>query len=173
MAHGLGLTVVAEGVDSLEQLDVLRGMACDQVQGFLYAPAVPADDAVRFLARVGEARPAVPFADSHPGRRSVDVREAGAPRVEPDVAPEASIEVGPASRFENRLGPTPALLLVDDGNGALRVVAERLVHLARGVDLQYAAAPDEARMLMRDEKLVIRAVLAPPTYRSPRAGRDP
>ena len=158
MAHGLGLTVVAEGVDSLEQLAVLRKMACDQIQGFLYAPAVPGDDAQRFLARRSETRPPVPFAASYPGRRNVDVTETGAPTVEPVFEIEATEPV-----FKSRVASTPALLLVDDGNGALRVVAERLVHLARGVDLQYAAAPDEARMLLRDEKLVIRALLAPPS----------
>ena len=82
--------VVAEGVDSLEQLAVLREMACDQVQGFLYAPAVPADDAVRFLARGSEARPAVPFAASYPGRLDADPREAAAPTAEPAVESEAS-----------------------------------------------------------------------------------
>ncbi len=42
MGHGLGLTVVAEGVESQEQLDVLRRQGCDEIQGFLVSPAVPA-----------------------------------------------------------------------------------------------------------------------------------
>ena len=158
MAHGLGLAVVAEGVDSLEQLAVLREMGCDQVQGFLYAPAVPADDALRFLARGSETRPPVPLASSYAGRRNVDAVVTETPAAEPGVE---SVITEPAARSSGPL--TPALLLIDDGTGALRVVAERLVHLARGIDLHYAAAPDEARMLLQDGKLVIRAILAPPS----------
>jgi diguanylate cyclase (GGDEF)-like protein/PAS domain S-box-containing protein len=41
MAHSLGLKVVAEGVDSIEQLRLLRRMKCDQVQGFLFSRPVP------------------------------------------------------------------------------------------------------------------------------------
>ena len=43
MAHGLGLSVVAEGVDSLEQLHILRDQGCDEIQGYLVSPAVPAE----------------------------------------------------------------------------------------------------------------------------------
>jgi diguanylate cyclase (GGDEF)-like protein len=39
MAHGLRLKVVAEGVETAEQLQFLRGLSCDAVQGyFLYRP---------------------------------------------------------------------------------------------------------------------------------------
>ena len=34
MAHAVNLTVVAEGVETEEQLDVLRRLNCDKVQGF-------------------------------------------------------------------------------------------------------------------------------------------
>ena len=44
MAHGLGLTVVAEGVNSQKQLDLLRGQDCDEIQGFLISRPVPAED---------------------------------------------------------------------------------------------------------------------------------
>lgn len=45
LGRGLGLTVVAEGVETASQRDHLRDLACDEAQGFLYAPARPADEA--------------------------------------------------------------------------------------------------------------------------------
>ena len=40
LAHGLGLTVTAEGVEDDETFDLLRELGCDQVQGFLVAKAL-------------------------------------------------------------------------------------------------------------------------------------
>lgn len=42
LAHSLKMTVVAEGVDSKEQLGILRQMRCDQMQGFLFSKGLPA-----------------------------------------------------------------------------------------------------------------------------------
>jgi len=44
MAHSLGFRVVAEGVETKEQLEFLRKQGCDEVQGFLYSPAVPPEE---------------------------------------------------------------------------------------------------------------------------------
>jgi diguanylate cyclase (GGDEF)-like protein len=41
LAHGLGLTVVAEGVETEEQLAELRRLGCDSVQGYLLARPAP------------------------------------------------------------------------------------------------------------------------------------
>jgi diguanylate cyclase (GGDEF)-like protein len=51
MAHSLGLQVVAEGVETLEQADFLRDLGCDDLQGYLFSPAVPAAEFERFLHR--------------------------------------------------------------------------------------------------------------------------
>ncbi len=42
LAHALGLQVVAEGVETEQQLDVLRSLECDFAQGFLFSRPVPA-----------------------------------------------------------------------------------------------------------------------------------
>jgi diguanylate cyclase (GGDEF)-like protein len=44
MAHGLGLRVVAEGVEREEQLDFLRRQRCDHYQGFLFSRPLAADE---------------------------------------------------------------------------------------------------------------------------------
>jgi len=42
LAHSLHLKVVAEGVETQEQLDLLKALGCDQYQGYCFSPAVPA-----------------------------------------------------------------------------------------------------------------------------------
>jgi diguanylate cyclase (GGDEF)-like protein/PAS domain S-box-containing protein len=44
MAHGVDLTVIAEGVETAEQLDILRDLGCDQAQGYYFGRPVPAGD---------------------------------------------------------------------------------------------------------------------------------
>jgi len=50
MAHGLKLTVIAEGVETREQLLFLRSHGCDAVQGYLSSRPMPADQAARVIA---------------------------------------------------------------------------------------------------------------------------
>jgi len=52
MAQGLGLKVVAEGVDLEAQAVFLREHGCDEMQGFLFSGPVPADEFEQFLRRV-------------------------------------------------------------------------------------------------------------------------
>ncbi|QJR16872.1 sensor domain-containing phosphodiesterase [Usitatibacter palustris] len=44
MAHSMGLRVVAEGVETPEQLAALRELGCDEYQGFLTSAALPAEE---------------------------------------------------------------------------------------------------------------------------------
>ena len=52
LAHSLRLRVVAEGVETLDQLNFLTELGCDQYQGFYCSPAVPPDDFVALLRRI-------------------------------------------------------------------------------------------------------------------------
>ncbi|WP_456239178.1 sensor domain-containing protein [Pseudomonas schmalbachii] len=50
MAHSLSLMVIAEGVESQEQLDFLREHGCDEVQGFLFGRPMPAEQFATLFA---------------------------------------------------------------------------------------------------------------------------
>ncbi len=48
MGHGLNLRVVGEGVETEEQLDFLREIGCDLVQGYYFAKPLPVDEFLEF-----------------------------------------------------------------------------------------------------------------------------
>ncbi len=56
MAHSLGMKVVAEGVETLDQLQALRSEGCDAAQGYLFTRPFPASEAPTFL--IHASRPA-------------------------------------------------------------------------------------------------------------------
>ncbi|OZB87547.1 MAG: hypothetical protein B7Z48_00160, partial [Thiotrichales bacterium 12-47-6] len=43
MGHGLGLTLLAEGIETRVQYELLKEWGCDEGQGYLFARPVPAD----------------------------------------------------------------------------------------------------------------------------------
>ncbi|MWV10782.1 EAL domain-containing protein [Pseudomonas sp. R-28-1W-6] len=49
MAHGLELKVVAEGVETQAQMDFLKAQRCDEIQGFLISPPLPAEQFAELL----------------------------------------------------------------------------------------------------------------------------
>lgn len=50
LAHSMNLKVVAEGVETAEQLEILRGQGCDFVQGYLFSKPLSAREFVPFFA---------------------------------------------------------------------------------------------------------------------------
>jgi len=62
LAHSFGLRVVAEGVEDEQTAATLRRLGVDRAQGFLYSPAVPAEEVPAVRASGGSR------AGSHPGR---------------------------------------------------------------------------------------------------------
>nr|WP_249159667.1 GAF domain-containing protein [Bradyrhizobium tropiciagri] len=72
MGKALGMTIVAEGVETSEQQEFLRAHACDEMQGFLFSRPLPARD----LAELLRSSPMLP-----------------SPRLQPDE--EAVIDVDP------------------------------------------------------------------------------
>ena len=49
MAHGLNLLVIAEGVETQEQMDFLKASQCDEIQGYLISRPLPAAQFTEFL----------------------------------------------------------------------------------------------------------------------------
>ena len=61
LAHHLGMEVVAEGVETAGQAEVLKRMQCDAIQGYVFARPMPLDEFTRFV-------------DAHPGKPLPDPR---------------------------------------------------------------------------------------------------
>jgi diguanylate cyclase (GGDEF)-like protein len=61
MAHALGLRVTAEGVETSAQLEQVRGLGCEAVQGFLFARPGPPEEIGALLASELEATVAAPL----------------------------------------------------------------------------------------------------------------
>jgi EAL domain-containing protein (putative c-di-GMP-specific phosphodiesterase class I) len=57
LGHALGMKVLAEGIETNEQRVLLRLAGCDEMQGFLFAKACPADAIDKILARPNSGRP--------------------------------------------------------------------------------------------------------------------
>ena len=50
LAHSLDMAVISEGVETTQQLDMLRHLGCERIQGFLFSPPMPADQATALIA---------------------------------------------------------------------------------------------------------------------------
>ncbi len=50
LGHSLNLKIIAEGVETMEELDHLADLECDEAQGYLYSPALPPGQFAEFLS---------------------------------------------------------------------------------------------------------------------------
>jgi EAL domain-containing protein (putative c-di-GMP-specific phosphodiesterase class I) len=55
LAHGLGMSVSAEGIETQQQRDVLERLGCEYAQGFLFSQALPAEAAAQFIVSDNQA----------------------------------------------------------------------------------------------------------------------
>ena len=159
MAHSLNLRVVAEGVDCAEQIEPLRRMGCDMIQGFIFSAAVSADKFVRYLTTEGRRIPVsaieasvaskpepveVKLADLG-GSVVIASRETGAPR--------------DATAFKKGQGPSPDryALIIDDDRMQIGRTAMRMNQM--GIPCYYARDPDEGVLFALQEPGRIHALL--------------
>ncbi|HZQ84169.1 MAG TPA: EAL domain-containing protein [Acidimicrobiales bacterium] len=98
LGRGLGLKVVAEGVENRRQLDVLRALDCDTIQGFFFSKPLPADELATLLmlevVSPGQGRLTDIGPVAAPRRRKTDVQRRE-PRREPLRAAEGQRRVRP------------------------------------------------------------------------------
>ena len=63
LGHGLGLKVIAEGVESAEQASIVQLFGCDGLQGFLFSKPLPLDEACDLIGSWQDFRDASPKRD--------------------------------------------------------------------------------------------------------------
>ena len=109
MAHSLSLEVIAEGVDCDEQIEILQRMGCDQIQGFVFGPAVSEEEFTAIL-RAGKVELA--SAGTEVKIEGTPVEEA-IPELEADASDlDAELETDPepvaeSAASEASAAPTP------------------------------------------------------------------
>jgi len=60
LGHNLGMKVIAEGVETRSQMELLRRLHCDFGQGYLFSCALPVDQATKLLEDNRQGKPLIP-----------------------------------------------------------------------------------------------------------------
>jgi EAL domain-containing protein (putative c-di-GMP-specific phosphodiesterase class I) len=177
MAHSLNLRVVAEGVDCEEQIEPLRRMGCDMIQGFIFSAALHAEEFAKYLTPEGRRFPLPSIGASE--LPTVDLVEVEAPDFDIDAAPisvetiahdETSAHDGTSAAHE-KSAPEKTLasqgeagaaseryaLVIDDERMQIGRTAMRMNQM--GIPSYYARDPDEAVLFALQEPGRIRALL--------------
>jgi len=123
MAHALQKEVVAEGVENVDQLKLLKQLGCERGQGYLFGKPVPADSIQRiFRAAVQPGQLAQATAPAEPARDDAARDEAA--RDEPaalERAPRAEPAAERAAAADNRGEPATVPLPLADFEELVRV----------------------------------------------------
>jgi EAL domain-containing protein (putative c-di-GMP-specific phosphodiesterase class I) len=105
MAHCLGLSVVAEGVETQAQLEFLKSKACDECQGFLFAKPMSADLFGKLLAgSAAKPEPAKPAPATMVATKPAEPKAAA----EPAPTPKRAEPAPPAKTAEPATAAKPA-----------------------------------------------------------------
>ena len=56
LAHSFGMEVIAEGIETADQLEILRELDCDHGQGYLYAKPLSSGQLAEFLQTTSIAK---------------------------------------------------------------------------------------------------------------------
>ena len=62
LANAFGMVTCAEGVETTQQLDILRALGCHQAQGYLFGRPVPIDEIERLIRAPGNDAASFPSA---------------------------------------------------------------------------------------------------------------
>jgi len=139
MAHSLELRVVAEGVDCAEQIEPLRRMGCDLIQGFIFSAALTAKEFSRYLTPSGRQIPLQALEERV--RRMAD---------SVDVLPEMISDLDPIlSEDEDEDSSDRHALIVDDERLQIGLTAMRMNEM--GIPSYYARDPDEGALFALQE----------------------
>ncbi len=159
MGHSLGLRIVAEGVDGLWQLQLLEQMQCDEIQGFLYSPPIPSQEATRFLAVANGRAPTI-----SPKESVLDVSDQF--HWSEDEAPAPDRPAAREAHGESVL-PHPVItrskrvrVLVAGDSAELGAITVRLMRL--GADVHFAQGMNEACLYVKQEGAQIDVLLISP-----------
>jgi diguanylate cyclase (GGDEF)-like protein len=77
LGHTLKLKVIAEGVETPEQLEFLQMLGCDQYQGYHYSAAMPANELAELFRDGGNLQQSPAAPDSEQARRARALRRPG------------------------------------------------------------------------------------------------
>jgi diguanylate cyclase (GGDEF)-like protein/PAS domain S-box-containing protein len=141
MARSLHLRVVAEGVETLEQLEFLEAHDCDEAQGYYFSRPVPAEQFAKLLS-TGISRPrARPSAEPPPAVRAPGRATPGTAGLRRDARPTS----GAPGAAEAALSSLRYRVLIVDGDPSVGRSLQRDVK-ARAFDIETAGTPDEANL---------------------------
>ena len=113
LANRLGLSVIAEGVETLAQQDLLARHGCDGFQGYLFSRPLALDEFKRFSRRF---RLPARIADAQGGINSISaLREDSEGRAGPPISPPLCMVTGGACRFSATCWSRPSERSTDCG----------------------------------------------------------